>query len=229
MSDLHGGYGSYLKMMDRIGFSDGDTMIIDGDICDRGREPTRIYLDAMRNPNVICLKGNHELMAENVLPYMLGYKRKKARSIYKFDVNNWLANGGDSTIMAIYQHRDETKCRIVDFIVNMPYHTTVKVGEREFIITHAGLGGFSPTKSLDEYDPYELVWDRPNYDAQLWEDKNRFLIVGHTPTIYINRDASPKIYHGKGNIIAIDCGEAYRAFGGRLGCICLDTMEEFYV
>lgn len=26
--------------------------------------------------------------------------------------------------------------------------------------------------------------------------------------------------------ISIDCGCAY---GGRLGCICLDTMEEFYV
>lgn len=28
------------------------------------------------------------------------------------------------------------------------------------------------------------------------------------------------------NHIAIDCGAV---FGGRLGCLCLDTMKEFYV
>ena len=36
---------------------------------------------------------------------------------------------------------------------------------------------------------------------------------------------SVRIYK-KNNHIAIDCGAVY---GNRLGCICLDTMEEFYV
>lgn len=34
-----------------------------------------------------------------------------------------------------------------------------------------------------------------------------------------------KIYRGN-NHVAIDCG---CGFGGKLGCICLETMEEFYV
>lgn len=32
--------------------------------------------------------------------------------------------------------------------------------------------------------------------------------------------------HKKNNHIAIDCGAS---FGGKLGCICLDTLEEYYV
>ena len=31
----------------------------------------------------------------------------------------------------------------------------------------------------------------------------------------------------RGTMIGLDCGCAYP--GGRLGCLCLDTMEEFYV
>ena len=42
----------------------------------------------------------------------------------------------------------------------------------------------------------------------------------------IDEDTPAKIYQ-KGNLIDIDCGCIYP--GGKLGCLCLDTMEEFYV
>ena len=52
-----------------------------------------------------------------------------------------------------------------------------------------------------------------------------YLVSGHTPTGLIDKVYDGKIYR-KNNHIAIDCG----AFFERpLGCICLDTMEEFYV
>ena len=37
---------------------------------------------------------------------------------------------------------------------------------------------------------------------------------------------SASIEKNPGRRVAIDCGAVY---GGRLGCICLDTMEEYYV
>lgn len=42
----------------------------------------------------------------------------------------------------------------------------------------------------------------------------------------IEKEYAGKIYK-KHNHIAVDCGAFFK--DGRLGCICLDTMEEFYV
>lgn len=39
-----------------------------------------------------------------------------------------------------------------------------------------------------------------------------------------------KIWHSEdGWLTDIDCGAAFPAFGGRLGCLCLETGEEYYV
>ena len=52
------------------------------------------------------------------------------------------------------------------------------------------------------------------------------VIFGHTPT-YHYQDAFPlRIYHGIMNI-GIDCGCAYEDYG-RLACLRLDDMREFY-
>ena len=47
MTDLHGKYDKYKEMLELISFSDEDTMYINGDICDRGEESAKIYLDIM--------------------------------------------------------------------------------------------------------------------------------------------------------------------------------------
>ena len=54
---------------------------------------------------------------------------------------------------------------------------------------------------------------------------DKIIISGHTPTLHIDKNMKGKIIK-KNNHIAIDCG---CVFGYGLGCLCLDTMEEFYV
>ena len=54
---------------------------------------------------------------------------------------------------------------------------------------------------------------------------DKIIVTGHTPTGFIDPKFKGKIWH-KNNHIAIDCGAV---FGNPLGCICLDTLEEFYV
>lgn len=229
ISDIHGDYGAYRQMLSVIGFNENDTLYIIGDICDRGLYSAELYLDIMACENVISIKGNHEFMAEKVLPYLFGFEKIKSKKHYNGDYEMWLDNGGKKTIESLSRLDDADKKRVLDYIDQMPFYVTVKTDSREFLLVHAGLYGYEPQKSLDSYLPHDLVWMRPNYNAKMWEEANKHLIVGHTPTMFINPDASPKIYHGKGNIIAIDCGNAYRKHGGRLSCLCLDTMEEFYV
>ena len=70
---------------------------------------------------------------------------------------------------------------------------------------------------------HDLVWTRCDYKKTYYQDK--YLVTGHTPTMLIHQDYRGKIYR-KNRHIAIDCGAS---FGLPLGCICLDTFEEYYV
>ena len=45
MSDLHGCYDKYTKMLEKINFSDNDTLYILGDIVDRGPDGIKIWQD----------------------------------------------------------------------------------------------------------------------------------------------------------------------------------------
>ena len=63
MSDIHGDYEKYCRMLETIQLCDEDTLYILGDVVDRGPEPIPILLDMMKRPNVRPILGNHEYMA----------------------------------------------------------------------------------------------------------------------------------------------------------------------
>ena len=65
MSDIHGRYEKFNKMLEKIHFSDNDTLYILGDIIDRGEDGIKILADVMEKENVILLMGNHEYMMLN--------------------------------------------------------------------------------------------------------------------------------------------------------------------
>ena len=48
MSDLHGHWQQYREMLQKIHFSQADTLYILGDVMDRGPEPMKILLDMMQ-------------------------------------------------------------------------------------------------------------------------------------------------------------------------------------
>ena len=63
MSDLHGNFCAYQKMLEKIELTSEDKLYILGDILDRGPNPIKIILDLMNRPNVEILAGNHCVMA----------------------------------------------------------------------------------------------------------------------------------------------------------------------
>lgn len=71
-------------------------------------------------------------------------------------------------------------------------------------------------RDLYDYDLSELIFNKPDYEKEYFSDK--YLVTGHVPTM---GEILEKNRH-----IAIDCGAG---FGGKLGCICLETMEKYYV
>ena len=70
ISDVHGQYNAYKKMLNKIRFTKNDFLYVLGDVIDRGPEGLRIIQDIMKRENAELLLGNHECMLLNALQYL---------------------------------------------------------------------------------------------------------------------------------------------------------------
>lgn len=228
MSDLHGCYDKYKQMLEKIKFNKEDTLYMLGDSIDRGNDGIKILLDMMQRDNVVPMLGNHEYMAYSVLKKfnveITAYNYNShldAETIEMYE--NWMFNGGITTSQAFAKLDKVTRDGIVEYLGEFELYEELEVNGNTFVLVHGGLVGFEEDKELDEYDIHDIIWCRCDYARQYYKDK--YLVTGHTPTYNIDENYRGKIYRENSHI-AIDCGAV---FGGTLGCICLDTLEEFYV
>lgn len=238
-SDIHGNYDAFLRLLETIHFSDSDTLHILGDLCDRGPASAKLMLDVMDRPNVQVIAGNHEYMAMPVLNALLPRSFNRYSEYFEVlsdhDAWLWLRNGGDTTLGTLFQESREDQLRILEYIKNLPYYRIITVGEKRYVLIHGGLGdayprGIAPENWVPYMPLYELLWTRPDFELDYFCDPNTYLIVGHTPTFLLREPGNPAtIYHSDTRIIDVDCGAGFPEHGGRLGCLCLETGEEFYV
>lgn len=219
-------------MLREIGFSSRDTLYILGDVIDRGPDGIRILQDMNARPNVIPILGNHEFTAAMCLPWLMEEVTDKSLDSLKDDqiaaLSEWIANGGGPTLRDLQRMSREEREEILEYFREMELYAEVDAGGRTFVLVHAGLNHFDPKKPLTAYQLPDFLFGRPAMDGQYYPDK--FLIFGHTPVRLLRKqmgEPSSDTIFRRGNQIAIDCGCVFR--GGRLGCLCLDTMEEFYV
>lgn len=229
MSDLHGNYQAYQKMLKKIDFKMEDKLYILGDILDRGPNPIKIILDLMERPNVEILAGNHCVMACECFEFLL--QEITEESLLQMNERamdqllGWQMNGGASTINEFLKYDKDTQKKILRFIQNFLLYDEIEVSGKTYVFVHAGLGNFTPDKELWEYELDELVWERADYGRVYYEDK--YVVTGHTPTMMIKENPRPGYIYQGNRHIAIDCGCSFP--NGRLGCLRLEDMEEFYV
>ncbi len=227
MSDLHGEYEKYKKMLEHIEFSDEDELFILGDTVDRGERPVDILLDMMERPNVYHLMGNHDLLALDILKVLATDIREESLGTLDKrlieEIGEWMQDGGESTLNQFASLSKTQRADVVDYMSDFSLYEAIDVGDKTYILVHAGLGNFRKDKKLSEYTPDELLFCRSGLDMEYYDDKSIYIVSGHTPTIVL---AGTSGIVKMGNNIKIDCGAT---FGGRLGCLCLDTMEEFYI
>ena len=232
VSDLHGCYDRYRKLLDKLNLGEQDTLYVLGDALDRGPEGFRILSDMASRPQVVGLLGNHEAMALDALPGLLGSLENSCSSMSRADRSNvslWFCNGGEASLRDFLRLDKGQRQEIWAYMGSLPLYREVKAGGRDFLLVHGGLEHFSPSRSLADYHRDEIVWCRPEPDTVYFPD--RCVVLGHTPTQLLydavgHGSAQGKIYRTE-SFIDIDCGCVYS--GGRLGCLCLDTMEEIYV
>lgn len=213
MSDIHGMAELFKRMLEQIRFSDEDTLYILGDMIDRGPDPAGILDFAMSHGNVIALKGNHE---DGFVQWYesVGDKMRQRYYYNTYDV---------------LEDCDETREKIpeyVRFMKSLPLYRKVKADGRSYLMAHASTEEILRIWKRKEW----LLWDTSLIDRQTGIP-GYVSIVGHVPTFIIR--GYPKepasVWHSpNGRIIDVDCGAAFGEMGGRLGCLCLETGEEYY-
>lgn len=221
ISDLHGCYDKYLKMLEKIRFSDDDTLYVLGDVIDRGEGGVEILLDMMMRENISFTIGNHEHSVLRMLDMLTRSQPDMLPEIYPNDYCIWMLNGGEPTVKAFCALTAEKKSEIIRYIGLSHIREITEVGGRKFHLSHT-LPEYESDESIHSADYREFIFGEPDYDIKYADDM--YFITGHTPTGLIDPAYTGRIYQ-KNNHIAIDCGAV---FGNPLGCICLDTLEEFY-
>lgn len=229
-ADIHGNYDKYQALLDTISLKNSDTLYILGDVIDRGPDGAKILRDMMARPNVVPILGNHEFTAAVCLPWLMeeitDTSIESLTDVQLAALTEWLQNGGGPTLKALKELPQAQRRDILDYLREMELYAEVDIGGHSFVLAHAGLDHFARDKSLEDYELADFLLGRPTPESAYWPDK--VLIFGHTPTRLLWEAAgkTPRddIFYGKG-FIDIDCG---CGFGGRLGCLCLDTMEERY-
>lgn len=228
MSDIHGEYDKYAAMLKKIGFSDDDMLYIIGDVVDRGEKPVEILLDMMQRSNVFPIMGNHDLFAFYVLSRLsVDITEENAETHLNAEAMNllidWIYDGGETTLKGFRKLSPEQRAAVLEYMSGFPLYDIAEVNGRIFVLVHAGLGNFRPDRKLRDYTAEELLSYRPTFKEKYYSDEDVYVICGHTPTLLFTGKA--EIFRS-GRVFYIDCAACST---GKLACLCLDTMEEYYI
>lgn len=228
ISDIHGDYEKYRRMLKTIQLCEEDTLYILGDVVDRGPEPIPILLDMMKRPNVRPILGNHEYMAVLCLRPLTreitGETISELSAENLQELLNWQKEGGLTTLEGFRRLDKGQRAEVLEYLLEFQLYEELTVNGKQYLLAHAGPENFAEDRLLWDYGLHEWIWTRLDYTRRYYKD--RFLVTGHTPVAHIPGNAQKdSIFRANGHI-AIDCG---CISGGRLGAICLDTGEAFYV
>ena len=226
MSDLHGCYGKYIKMLEKISFNSDDTLYILGDIVDRGPDGIKIWQDIIKHKNIIVIRGNHDYLAYILLKILskdskIGFSYFGQNDEIAERYRRWILDGGSPTEEQFGKLEAAEQNKILMHMKYMSIYEEIEVTGKNFFLSHT-----VPSKNrMQDFDSLlwqEFIIGEPEYEKIYFPDK--FIVTGHTPTGFIDSKYTGRIWRGN-NHIAIDCGAV---FDNPLGCICLDTLEEYY-
>ena len=224
VSNLHGNYSKFKKLLKTIAFKDTDIMYVLGDIVDYGEEGMELIGDLSIRYNVYPIVGEHDYTAVKMLSGFEKMLKSGETPDKKFitKMTEWAADGGQVTLDAFRTLDAEMREGIIDYLSDMTLYEEVEAGGKNYLLVHAGIAGYKEGVDLESLKPEAFFTEALDLTKKYFD--NVTVVVGHNPTTEEN-GGNGKIFFGNGSI-AIDCGEAR---GGTIGCIRLDDLKEYYV
>lgn len=213
ISDIHGQFDALMEMLKLIEFTEDDELYVLGDVIDRGPKSVECIKWIMMQDNVLTLLGNHELILFDTYIH-------DAQAVYH------------SLTEIRESMTQEEQQAIMQWIEDMPECKLITVNGRKFYLNH------TQAVSADYFK--EELTDRMFPDYSKYDNYNNLTIKdiisihGHIPTMEMRKwnkqERKSTIWKNKSEtIFDIDCGAGYPKEGGKLGCLRLNDMKEFYV
>lgn len=223
ISDIHGEYDLFCRLMEYVKFSDSDELFVLGDMTDKGLDTVRLCNLLRKVPNIHCILGNHEC------DFLKAYHglMKNADGDYDEVLDNLRRYfPGDGMDM---------DWKIIDWLDSLPFYFE----QEDFIGVHASVqmddsGAVMPFSET----PYEeFVYSRMLNGKDVLPKNSKCIVFGHTPVrniagedrfLYYPRSAEVEYSHNISDYykIHIDTG-VY--LGGVLGCLCVDDCKAYYM
>lgn len=221
MSNIHGCYTQFVRMLELINFKKSDALFILGDMVGYGDESLDLINDLSVRDNVWTIAGEEDRRAYRILARFDELLRsgEAPDDEYREAAMKWASAGGQKIMLDFGRRPAEEREGILEYLGDLPGFDTANVCGRDFLLVHSGISGYRAGRDLYDYDETAFC-----ADDGLEQYPGMTVVCGHRPTTEFY-DKSGKIYEGKG-FIAVDCGAAR---GGCLGCLCLDNMEKTYV
>ncbi len=231
MGDIHGNMRRFKDIMDQIELGPEDTLYILGDIIDRHPDGLSILRQCMKMDNVRMILGNHEVMMMQAIgdPGKTG----KYKTINHHALSIWYGNGGRVTHNALKHLGIENRKEIFNYLQSLPLNRDVLVNGIQYKLVHGGpVEEFHYGLSRYPDETQYAVWKR--WEKGEWTPETYTMIFGHTPTDNYQRNHLLSIWYGE-HLIGMDCGSGYPDspdwlydHQGRLACLRLDDLQEFY-
>ena len=224
ISDIHGEFDLFIKLLKTINFNENDKMIICGDIIDKGPNSIKLLKYIKNKSNMIFLLGNHE------------YEFLKYYSKVMSEVEDGFNSDEVLTKLNNYfpKEVDLLTWEDINFLEDAPFYYE----SSDYICVHAGvkLNENKEIIDLNKIDVNTFLYDRRTKEETFEIKNSKCVFYGHTPTSYICNE--PKILaYCRPNItksysiksfykIHLDCGVYLNKV---LGCFCIDTCKCIYV
>ena len=233
LSDIHGQSRRFDSILNQINLRPEDTLYVLGDVIDRNPDGIRILRRIMAMPNVKMLLGNHELMMLETLYFGAPDNAKCPEYYFEKRKALWYRNGGRITHNYLNRIKKSVRQEVFEYVFNLPLNYQITVNGKKYILVHGAPTFLYPDGTGKYHDEREFaVWKRFDFDLPTLEDAT--VIFGHTPTNCYQICNPMKIWYGE-SWIGIDCGcsypehgDAWSGYFGRLACLRLDDMTEFY-
>ena len=153
MSDLHGCYEKYVKMLKKISFSKEDVLYILGDVVDRGPNGMKILLDIAKRENVILFRGNHDLQAGILLLNLYRLEDGSCPRELIRAYEGWLSDGGKTTLAEYFQLSEEEREVVLSVLRKSIISKKIEVNEKKFLLAHT----VPEIDKLDEFEQWTQV------------------------------------------------------------------------
>ena len=211
ISDLHGyPLGRLQKLLNKADFGKDDFLYILGDVVDRNGDGGVKMLQWLQvQDNVQLILGNHEAMlyaCKFILDMDPGIPLDDLTEDQLELLVTYTYDGGGVTLQNLRKLSTEEQNDIFEYIGDCPLYEAITVGDKDFLLVHAGLENFSKDKKLSDYTAHDMLWAWPELSDEYYDDIHT--VFGHTPTMTYGDEHDGKIIKTR-TWTAIDGGAGY--------------------